>query len=166
MLGKFKTLLAVLALAGSTGALADEAPIIFCETFDDQLQPVNAADEFQGTQVSWMTVLDEPFGKNKIELSIYVNDPENDSQANTSQALLGRISIDVNPKWTAFGIRNSVFPAPGSYDLAIGLEDGTVLAYGSVNLLEETPEEEIQPEEQYGTTLGELFNRYAPKAQN
>ncbi len=156
MLTRLKTLVIGAALLAAGSAWA-EAPIIFCTNFSDQFVPEGQAEEFTGTQVSWMTILDGPIGENAMIVSLYQNDASN------SQTLLGRIKVDVNPKWTAYGVRNAVFPAVGNYEIAFALEDGTTIASGRVNLLEETPQEEIKPEEKYGTTLEELFNKYAPK---
>lgn len=151
----------VLALGLASSAAFAESQIVFCEDFTDQMEPINAAETIQGTQVSWMTVLDEPVGKNRMVVSLYFNDT-----ANNTQSLLGRETIEVNPKWNAYGTRYAQFPAYGTYELAFGLEDGTQIASGTVTLVEPTtPEAAPEPkaEEKVGVTLADLFNRYAPK---
>ncbi len=146
------------ALLGVGGSAFAEVPIVFCENFSDTFEPVNPGTEFEGSQVSWMAVFEEPLGRSQIQLSIYQNDP-----ANNSQALLSRGAVDINPKWAAYGIRHADFINIGSYDVAIETLDGQTLAYGKVSLVEAKEEIEPQPEEHFGATLKELFDRYAPK---
>ena len=142
----------------SSAALAAPAEIVFCENFNDQFEPVNVNTEFEGVQASWFAVLDEPIGQNNMVITLYQNNLENGSQE-----LLDRATIPVNPRWNAYGARNGTFPGVGSYELAIETEDGQTLASGTVLLKEASAPIEEKPEERVGTSLQELFNRYAPK---
>lgn len=160
MYKKIKVVALASAFALSSVCFAD-GEIVFCNSFDDQFNPENPGTEFASTQISWFAKFDEPLGVPSVVVSLYQNQNE------TNQQLILREPMQVNPRWNAIGFRNTLFPSEGSYEVAINCEDGTPLANGMVKLVKASDEDavEVEPkkEEKVGTSLEDLFNRYAPK---
>lgn len=157
----FKKILAGIAFLACANCAWAEAEVKFCETFDENFVPVNVNTSFSGLQVSAFTLFEQPIGRNQIVISLYQDD-----STNGTQALLDRSTNDVNPRWDSYGVRNLLLPDYGNYTLSFELADGTPMATGSFTLTEPAPDEpvkEILPTEKVGTTLEELFNKYAPK---
>lgn len=157
----FKKILAGLALLASATAALAESTVQFCESFDDHFVPVNVNSTFSGLQVSAFALFEQQIKRNKLVITLYKDDPETGSQA-----LIDRTTNDVNPRWDSFGIRNLLLPEYGQYSVSFELEDGTQMASGSFTLTEpaaDEPVKEIKPTEKVGTTLEDLFNKYAPK---
>ena len=160
MYRKFKVAVLASAFALSSVCFAD-GEIVFCNSFDDQFNPENPGTEFASTQISWFAKFDKPLGVPIVVISLYQNQNENNQQ------LILREPMQVNPNWNAIGFRNSLFPSEGTYEVAVNLEDGKNLANGIVKLIKasatETVKVEPKKEEKVGTSLEDLFNRYAPK---
>ncbi len=159
-MGKKANFLSAIALC-ALAMNAYSSEIKFGTDIDSNFQVIDPSEKIEGNVFSWLAQADQNFGAAQLMFSIYKNNE------NGSQELLARQNIDVNPKWNAFGAKNSQLPDYGTYTFSLSLLDGTDLASGTVELVEPAKSEpkpaEPVKEEKVGTTLADLFNRYAPK---
>lgn|SRR5574344_339894 len=130
--------------------------LVYCNDFDNNLNPKNVASKFEGTQVSWIASSDSEFGAQQLTITVYKN-------ISGHQELLLRENFDVNPKWNAYGVKNFDFGEIGNYEIVINKLDGAEIASGEVSLTEAQAPIAKKPEEKLGLDMKELFNRYAPK---
>lgn len=155
----FKKFLAGLAVLACATTAWGEAEIKFCESFDNSYNPVGLSDTFTGLQFSCFAIFDKEIGKNKIVVSLYKNNPEDNTQS-----FYTRSTSDVNPRWDSIGILYQQLPEYGSYTMSFELEDGSPLATGNFTLKEPQEGEavqEVKETEFYGTTLEGLFKKYS-----
>lgn len=78
---------------------------------------------------------------------------------------MDRAEFNINPEWTAYGIRHLTIAEPGLYSLAFTLADGQTLAKGEVKITGTETPKPVEPQETLGGTLEKAFNKYAPKKQ-
>lgn len=149
-------LLALLLLAAPCCWAADAATFQFCETFDDQYKPVNPGEEFSGPTVSWIATAPRQYGIPAITVSIYKHE-------GAQEQLIKREKIDVNPSWDTTAMRNMPLPSEGEFTIALTTPDGASLGSGRVKITKMDTSVQPKPQETVGTTLKDLFNRYAPK---
>lgn len=160
-----KSLLKGLTLAGllSVSALSfAEEPVIFCQEFNSQFEPVNASNTIEGTQFSFFFKMpnQQNLGVNQVVFTLFKSD-------GISQEMLVRQNLETNPRWDAYGFLYATAPDYGTYDVTFDTLDGKTLAAGSVTLVEPAPDAapiEKKEQEIVGTTLEDIFNKFKATA--
>ena len=161
-----KSLLKGIALAGlmswSALSLAEE-PVVFCQEFDKQFEPVNASTTIEGTQFSFFFKMPqgESIGVNQVVFSLFKTDGNN-------QDMLMRDTLETNPRWNAFGFLYANMEDFGTYDVTFDTVDGKPIAAGTVLLVEPAPDAapvEKKEQEIVGTTLADIFNKFKQSAE-
>lgn len=137
--------------------------IVFCKSIAPDHSPVEPAETFSTTTVSWVAAFGEPCGVPQVIFSIYRRD---DTKA---EEVLYREELAVRPTWNLFTTKDMQFPGDGTYILAFNRPDGTMLAEGTVAIQAQIKPEEAPPLpekiEMEGTTLEALFNKFKMSAQ-
>lgn len=137
-------------------------PIIFCKSISENNEAVEPANEFNTTEIAWLTKLSQPCGAPQIMFSIY-------RKGSTSEELLYRVTNDVRPEWNFFGMKKCNFPGDGTYILAFNHVNGELIAEGTVTIKAEVAPEEAEPLpekiEVEGKSLEEIFNQFKISAQ-
>lgn len=153
---KLLLLLGIFLLLGSVARA--EGALIFCESFDDQFKPQNVGASFPGPGISLILTQEKPFGSPSLTLTIYKRD-------GNRETVLERSNFDINPKWTAYGIRHLAMPGPGEYSIGFTLPDGGAVAQAEVTITGASDEKPAEPQETIGGTLEKAFNKYSTKKQ-
>lgn len=137
-------------------------PIIFCKSINENNEAVEPANEFNTTQIAWLTKLSKSCGVPQIIFSIYRKSP-------TNEELLYRLTHDIRPEWNFFGMTECNFPGDGTYILAFNHVNGELIAEGTVTIKAEVAPEEAEPLpekiEVEGKSLEEIFNQFKISAQ-
>ncbi|MCI5638033.1 MAG: hypothetical protein MR287_02220 [Succinivibrio sp.] len=141
---------------------ANAGEILFGTDLDAKFNVVNQSSTINQKYFSWLAKFDAAVGVPQVMVTLYSND-------NGQQTIVGRDTLDVNPAWNCVGNKNATLEV-GSYTISITKLDGTDLASGDITIAE-PPKEEAEkaanePEkkpEKVGTTLADLFNKFAPK---
>lgn len=149
-------LAALWAIPGAPAGAVEPGTIVFCESIDDQFNPVKPGTEFTGPTVSWIARAAKPYGKPSITVSIYKKDAN-------QETLIDRKTLEVNPTWNTSGVRNMPVPAEGDYLVALTTADGETLSSGMVRISSMKQDAPVKPEETLGAKLEAMFNKYATK---
>ncbi|MDR2054410.1 MAG: hypothetical protein LBQ10_00840 [Desulfovibrio sp.] len=147
--------LCILGLS-ATAAYAEAVQIVFCKNFSDSWEPQGQTETFDSNVITWIAKSQEPFGVQQLSLSLYKRQGE-------QEQLLKRENLDVRPTWNTFGLRNMVLPGEGTYLLSLAKGDGKVIGEGVVVVTAVQKDTASVKTEARGTTLAELFEKYAPK---
>lgn len=143
---------------GFAGIVRAESALVFCETFNDDFVPQNVGTTFPGPGISLFLAQDKPFASPSLTITLYRRDGKRET-------LIDRASFEINPQWTAYGIRNLPMPGPGEYSIGFTLPDGSPIAQAQVAITGGTGEKPIEPREEVGGTLEKVFNKYSTKKQ-
>jgi hypothetical protein len=151
-------LLLCLCILGLTATVvhAEAVKIVFCKSFSDTWKPQGPTETFDNNVIAWIVKAQEPFGVQQLSLSLYKRQGE-------QEQLLKRENLDVRPAWNTFGLRNMVLPAEGTFVLSLAKNDGKVIGEGMVVVTAIQKDTASVETEARGTTLAELFEKYAPK---
>lgn len=143
---------------GMAGHAMAAGTLVFCESLNEQFEPQNVGSSFPGPTVNLILTQDEPFGSPTLTATVYKRD-------GNQETVLERSNFDINPKWTAYAIRNMALPGPGNYAIGFTTPDGRTIAHEQVALTGGHTEKPGEPQETLGGTLEKVFNKYAPKKQ-
>ena len=132
--------------------------IIFCNSINEELEPVDSTSTFATNLISWVAYSSQRYGALEVVFSVYQKEKDG-----KGQQMLLRVNMDVNPDWNLTAVREMPLPGPGLYTLALTRLDGTVLASGDVTI-SAGADEGVLPEhvESDGKSIEALFNRYKP----
>jgi hypothetical protein len=135
--------------------------VIFCDSIDEQFNPVGVNTEFDTNEISMLLQAkpNESFGALEAVLSLYKQ------MEDGKQTLLHRETTSINPDWNVLIIEDIPLPEIGTYVFALTSTDGKVFSRGAVTIKEKSVEKEI-PENipMEGLNLADIFNRYSEMA--
>lgn len=132
-----------------------KAEFLFCESFTNNWQPINAGNTFSSPTISWIASAAKQYATQKLTVSIY-------KHVGKEEQLIKRGTIDVNPEWDTTGVRNMTLPGEGEYTVSLTTTDGVAVSKGRVKITG-TTSPATDKQEVLGANLAKLFNQYAPK---
>ncbi|MDR1111613.1 MAG: hypothetical protein LBP92_13210 [Deltaproteobacteria bacterium] len=143
-------------------AQAEEENVIFCKSFDNNFNPIDINTEFDTNQVSAAirNAGDGQFKVMQMILSIYQNSDD------STQVLLHRENVDINPDWNVLYVTDIPLPNVGSYSFVVTSLEGQTFSSGTVVIKAKNVDKEMPENAKVeGATLKQLFEFYKEKAE-
>ncbi|WP_326512260.1 zinc ribbon domain-containing protein [Clostridium intestinale] len=100
--------------------------IIFCESVDEKLNPINEGNKFSLGNVTARLKMSKSFGTDKIKVTVY-------KMNGAAESIYDSANQEVNPEWTTMAIPIN-FTDVGDYKVTISINDTEILGSGSVTI--------------------------------
>lgn len=104
---------------------SEETKLIFCESVDDELNPINQSETFSPGEITAFVKSSNSFGTSIIQLSVY-------KVAGKQEELVDRGKVEINPEWDAFAYPITLFNK-GQYKVVVK-KDGDLITDNKVTI--------------------------------
>ncbi len=115
-------LLLVLVLSGCGG----EQELVFCESVDEDLNPVNPGSVFTTGEIKMVLQSSSSLDTSSVQISMY-------QVHNGHEEIMDSVQEQINPEWDTFYYPLTFFD-PGKYKILVSEADGDVIVENTVRI--------------------------------